>query len=96
MEVSGQLHAPIALLPRDRAPSIHCIGGWVGPKVSLDAKKRNISCPCQELKPGHLFHGLVTIQTELSWHFLGDHYEIIYGMVVYSTSANSEYLHVLT
>ena len=30
MGVSGQLHAPAALLPGKR-PATHCIGGWVGP-----------------------------------------------------------------
>jgi len=28
--VSGQLHAPAALLPRESAPGTHYIGGWVG------------------------------------------------------------------
>jgi len=43
MEVSGQLHAPAALLLRERAPGIHWLGGWVGPRAVLDAVvKRNI------------------------------------------------------
>jgi hypothetical protein len=29
--MSGQLHAPAAL-PRERAPGIHFIGGWVDPQ----------------------------------------------------------------
>jgi hypothetical protein len=37
MEVSGQLHVPSALLPRERAPGIHWIGGWVGPRAVMDA-----------------------------------------------------------
>jgi hypothetical protein len=37
MEVSGQLHAPVALPPRERAPGTHWIGGWVGPRAVLDA-----------------------------------------------------------
>jgi len=32
MEVSGQLHAPAAL-----TPGTHWIGGWVGPRLVLDA-----------------------------------------------------------
>jgi hypothetical protein len=37
-----------------RAPSTHWIGGWLGPESGLDAvQKRIISCPCQELNPGH-------------------------------------------
>jgi hypothetical protein len=35
MEVSGQLHA-LAATPKERAPGIHCIGGWVGPRAVLD------------------------------------------------------------
>jgi hypothetical protein len=37
MEVSGQLHAPVALPPRERALGTHWIGGWVGPRAVLDA-----------------------------------------------------------
>jgi hypothetical protein len=40
MKVSGQHCAPAALLPRERAPGNHWIGwigGWVGPRVGLDA-----------------------------------------------------------
>jgi hypothetical protein len=36
--VSGQHHAPAALYPRER-PGIHCAGGWVGPRASLDGRK---------------------------------------------------------
>jgi hypothetical protein len=35
MEVSGQLHAPVALPPRERAPGTHWIGGWVGLRAVL-------------------------------------------------------------
>jgi hypothetical protein len=46
MEVSGQLHAPAALSPREGAPGTHCIGGWVGPRAVLDAVvKRKIPSP---------------------------------------------------
>jgi len=52
MEVSGQLHDPAALLPRERAPCTHWIGGWVGPRAVLDAMvKRKIPSPHQELNP---------------------------------------------
>jgi hypothetical protein len=35
--------------PLERAPYTHFIGGWVGPRVSLDAVvKRKISSPCQD------------------------------------------------
>jgi hypothetical protein len=36
MEVSGQLHAPAALPPRERAPGSHWIGGWLGTRAGLD------------------------------------------------------------
>jgi len=37
MEVSSQLHALAALPPGEGAPGIHWIGGWVGPRASLEA-----------------------------------------------------------
>jgi hypothetical protein len=49
MQVSGQLHAPAALPPRERAPGTHWIGGWVGPRAILDAVvKRRIPSPRRE------------------------------------------------
>jgi hypothetical protein len=33
MEVSGQLHAPSALPPRERPTRTHWIGGWVSPRA---------------------------------------------------------------
>jgi hypothetical protein len=43
-----QLHVPPALLPVS-AHNACWIGGWVGPRASLDAvEQREISCPCQE------------------------------------------------
>jgi hypothetical protein len=36
MEVNGQLHAPAAILRRERAPGTHWIGGWVGSRAGLD------------------------------------------------------------
>jgi hypothetical protein len=45
MEVSGQLHP-------QGAPGTHWIGGWVGPRATLDAVvKRKIPSPCQESNP---------------------------------------------
>jgi hypothetical protein len=41
MEVNGQLHAPIALLPRKQP---HCIGGWMGPRAGLDAMEKRKIC----------------------------------------------------
>jgi hypothetical protein len=52
MEVSGQFHAPAALLPGETAPGTHCIGGWVEPRAVLDAVvKRKIPSPRQESNP---------------------------------------------
>jgi hypothetical protein len=52
MEVSGQLHAPAALSPREGVPGTHWIGGWVGPRAVLDAVvKRKIPSPCRESNP---------------------------------------------
>jgi hypothetical protein len=50
--VSGQLDAPAALLPRERAPSTHWIGGWVSPRAILDTVvKRKIPSSHRELNP---------------------------------------------
>jgi hypothetical protein len=52
MEVSGQLHAPAALPPRERATDTHWTGGWVGPRAVLDAVvKRKIPSPHRESNP---------------------------------------------
>jgi hypothetical protein len=40
MVVSGQLHTPAALPPPP--PGSYWIGGWVGPRVSLDVVEREI------------------------------------------------------
>jgi hypothetical protein len=44
MEVSGQLHAPAALLPQ-RDHITHWLGGWVDPRASLEvvvAEKKSL------------------------------------------------------
>jgi hypothetical protein len=53
MEVSGQLHAPAALPPGERAPGTPCIGGWVGPRAGLDdmEKRKIFPLPGLELRP---------------------------------------------
>jgi hypothetical protein len=44
---------PSRFTRRGRAPGIHWIGGWVGPRDCLDSvEKRKISCSCCESKPG--------------------------------------------
>jgi hypothetical protein len=48
---NGQLHISAAN-PRERAPGIHCIGGWVGPRAGLDAVvRRKISSPYRNSNP---------------------------------------------
>jgi hypothetical protein len=52
MEVSGQLHAPVTLPPKEGEPGTHWIRGWVGPRAVLDAVvKRKIPSPRRELNP---------------------------------------------
>jgi hypothetical protein len=52
MEVNGQLHAPAALPPKQRAPGTHWIGGWLGPRAVLGAVvKRKIHCSRRESNP---------------------------------------------
>jgi hypothetical protein len=43
--------------PGERSRLTHCIGGYVGPRASLDAvAKRKKSCLCRESNPGHPVH----------------------------------------
>jgi hypothetical protein len=43
---------PGRFTPRERAPGTHWIGGWVGPRVVLDAVvKRKIPSPRRESNP---------------------------------------------
>jgi hypothetical protein len=66
MEVSGQLHAPVALTPGEKAPGTHWIGGWVSPRAVLDAVvKRKIPSPRWESKPRTPIVQLVAIPIEL-------------------------------
>jgi hypothetical protein len=52
MEVNGQLHAPAALPPRKYPPVTHWIGGWVDPRVGLDAVEKRKLLQCRESNPG--------------------------------------------
>jgi hypothetical protein len=43
---------PVRFTPRERAPSTHWIGDWVGPRAVLDAVvKRKIPSPRRESNP---------------------------------------------
>jgi len=46
MEMSGQHHAPAALLPENNAGT-NLTGGWVGHRACLDILKKRISCQHQ-------------------------------------------------
>jgi hypothetical protein len=60
MEVSGGLHVRL-LFSRGKILGVH-IGGWVGPRASLDAVARTENpTPCRELNPYFLAHKLVII-----------------------------------
>jgi hypothetical protein len=47
--MSGQLHA-LAALSQRKAPSIHWIGSWVGPRAALDAVENRKATNAQYLK----------------------------------------------
>jgi hypothetical protein len=67
--MSGQLHAPAALPPGERAQDIHWIEGWVDPRTGLGnlEKRKFLTLPGLELQPlGHLACKSVTIPTTLS------------------------------
>jgi hypothetical protein len=67
MEMSGQLHAPAALRPRETAPRTHCIGGCVGPRAGLDVMETwKISGPCRESNPDFSAVQPVAIPTAVS------------------------------
>jgi hypothetical protein len=64
VEVSGQLHYPVALPPRKESPVP--TGEWVGSRGGLDAvAKDKVPSPCRESKPGRPVRSLVAILTEL-------------------------------
>jgi hypothetical protein len=48
MGVSGQLHAPTALLSEQRTTGTHRKWGWVGPRASIDAVEKNMILHCRE------------------------------------------------
>jgi hypothetical protein len=50
--MSGQLHAPAALIP-GKNPRTHWIGGWVGPRDGLDdvEKRKFLTLLGLELRP---------------------------------------------
>jgi hypothetical protein len=68
MEVSGQLHT-LATLPPDSLTATHWIGGWVGPRLGLDAVEKTF-IPLPQIEPRFLscpVRSIVIIPTDLSW-----------------------------
>ena len=63
MEVSGQIHAPTALLTGN-IPGAYKIQGCVGSRIGLDDLENiKISCSFQDSNPGSSIPSLVTIPT---------------------------------
>jgi hypothetical protein len=69
MDVSGKLHAPVALVTGKIAPGIHWIGGWVGPRAGLDKRTKRkllslswiqpqIFCPSASITVLSELHGM--------------------------------------
>jgi len=73
MEVSCKLHTQAAIPPGKRAPSIHLIGGWVGPlcQSTRGGEDKKCPCPCQKSNPSSLAHSLVTILSYAGSHIKG-------------------------
>jgi hypothetical protein len=56
MEVSGQLHVPYRLTTWETTSCTYWTGGWVGPRVSLDDKKKRISIASPGIEPQFFCH----------------------------------------
>jgi hypothetical protein len=57
----------LLLYPRERAPCIHWIGGWMGPRAILNvAEKRKIAYPFQESNSNSLAIQPMTPQSNSS------------------------------
>jgi hypothetical protein len=64
--VIGKFH-PRPLYPQERNPGIYRVGGWAGPRASLnDMVERKISCLLRQLNPGSSDRRPVCILTSLS------------------------------
>ena len=67
MELSGQLHAPAALLP-GKNPGTRWMSGWVGLRDGVDGfREEEVSCLCRDSNPSPssplLLGSVVTIVT---------------------------------
>jgi hypothetical protein len=63
MEVNGQLHTPAALPPGKDPPGTRWIGGWVGPRVVLEAvvKKKKFQAPAGKGVNYEALHEILSI-----------------------------------
>jgi len=52
---------PSRFTPRERAPSTHWIGGWVGPRAVLDATTTGVICNSNDTSVGTKLLCLLTI-----------------------------------
>jgi hypothetical protein len=52
LEVSDQLHTPVALPAGERAPGIYWIGGWVDPRAGMDYMEKIKFLTLPELEHG--------------------------------------------
>jgi hypothetical protein len=61
---------PICLIPGETAPSIHCIGGWVGPIDSLDSMQKRKIFSLLVLEPRSSNRLSITIPALRTKHWL--------------------------
>jgi hypothetical protein len=60
MEMNGHVYTPAAL-PPEKNPGTYWIGGWVGPRASVEhLEKNNIFSSTHDL-PGHNLAAVVTL-----------------------------------
>jgi hypothetical protein len=102
MEVSGQLHASVALLPGETSPDTHRVGNWVGPQSRsglYGEEKNHLSITGIEPRLlGHPARSLVAIPTEkfrLPIHDILTHkisYSQILSFLVIAIKPKAEYI----
>jgi hypothetical protein len=56
MELSAELHVPVALPQGHKAPGTHWVGDWVGTRAGLDVAEKIKILHCRESNPGFLVH----------------------------------------
>jgi hypothetical protein len=56
--------------PRGKSPATHRIGGWVGPRVGMNAVEKKKICACRKSNPGRLSRGPSLYQLSYPGYFL--------------------------